>query len=139
MRIESSTSAAKSAGAPADGSGDAAVRMTTIVPSRSRTHKVSIWPGSYCGVEIAADLPASEIGVRPRNPRRSCVVAPGGAVRHVDGGGALECFADVAVDGDVRRGGHVGPALLLDKRSYETVDGVHRPRMIPVSQWQASE
>ena len=46
MRIESSTSAAKSASAPADGSGHTPVLMTTIVPSRSRTHKVSIQPGS---------------------------------------------------------------------------------------------
>src|SRR5215217_5494585 len=38
MRIESSTSAAKSGPSPADGSGNAPVVMTTTVPSRSRTH-----------------------------------------------------------------------------------------------------
>ena len=47
MRIESSTSAAKSAEAPDDGSGHGVVLMTTIVPSMSMTHTVSIWPGSY--------------------------------------------------------------------------------------------
>ena len=46
MRIESSTSAAKSGSAPADGSGHTPVLITTIAPSRSRTHKVSIQPGS---------------------------------------------------------------------------------------------
>ena len=50
-----------------------------------------------------------------------------GAVRQHGGGGALERLADVAVDGDVRRGGHVGPSLLLTERGDEAVEGVTGP------------
>ena len=64
--------------------------------------------------------------------RDVCPTVLGGAARHVGGGCALEGFADVAVDGDVRRGGHLGPSLLLRERSYESVDGVHRPRVEPI-------
>ena len=45
MRIESSM-AVTSARAAADASGTGLELMTTTVPSMSRTHKVSIWPGS---------------------------------------------------------------------------------------------
>ena len=50
------------------------------------------------------------------------------------GGGALECLAGVAVDGDVRWGGHVGPSVLLTERGDEAVEGRHRPRVEPVVQ-----
>ena len=72
MRIESSTSAAKSAGAPADGSGNAA-----RADDDHRAVEVEDPQGLdrarfVLGVEIAADLPASEIGVLPDTVRRSC-------------------------------------------------------------------
>ena len=57
-----------------------------------------------------------------------------GAVRDHGGCGALERFAGVAVDGDVRWGGHVGPSLLLTERGDEAVEGRHRPRMEPIVQ-----
>ena len=85
------------------------VLMTTTVPSRSRTHKVSIWPGSYrpaAGPSAISQL--RKCGVRPGSTQFLVPSVHDGAVRHVGGGGALECFAGVAVDGDVRRGGHVG-------------------------------
>ena len=57
-----------------------------------------------------------------------------GAVRQHGGGGALERLAGVAVDGDVRWGGHVGPSVLLTERGDEAVEGRHRPRVEPVVQ-----
>ena len=91
-------------------------------PGRSTT---SLWFRFPCV------LPAREPGVPNLfgQGRRRLL----GAVGQVGGRRALEHFAGVAGDGDVQRGGHLGPSLLLAERSDEAGEGCHWPRAIAIS------